>query len=160
MILDFQIFLAKRNRSILSIKQLDIYLAKYWDAVCLSMKYIAYLSYFSFFLLKHQKKINRTDSILPNHLFFYAEVNRYHVFLIAKLLYNYLFPSVCMCVCLYVRQVQGETRFSQSLIKIYVQFFFWQISLTYEHLFCKYFFLSVCRLGYKRQKCKNLFWHF
>ncbi len=31
-----------------------------------------------------------------------------------------------------------------------------RIPLIFEHLFYKYFFLSVCRSGYKSPKCKNI----
>ena len=67
-------------------------------------------------------------SLLPFLIFgLYAELLN---FLVAKLLYKYLCPSVC--------QVWGKTWFSQDVIKIEVHFFV-KIRLTYEHLFCKYF---------------------
>ncbi len=64
------------------------------------------------------------------HLAMYME--RISPFLVAKLLYNYLCPSVCMYVCLEnaILSIANQDRGPIFLVKI---------PLTYEHLFCKYF---------------------
>ncbi len=72
-------------------------------------------------------------------LFFIGLCKQKLWFLVAKLLYKRKCPTVCPSVCLSVHQVYGQTRFSWPLIVISLQFFFVQIPLINEHLFCKYF---------------------
>ena len=69
-------------------------------------------------------------------------------FLVAKLLYKYLCPSVCLSGL-------GGTWFYQALIKIELQFFLCRFIL-HMSIYSVNIFPAVWRLGYKRQKCKNI----
>ena len=76
------------------------------------------------------------------------------IFLVAKLHYNYLCPSVCPSV-----RFRGKRNFLRLWFRWRSNFFFcrfvWHMSIYSVNIFP-----SVCRLCYKRQKCKNIFWHF
>ncbi len=77
-------------------------------------------------------------------------------FLVAKLLYKSKYPSVCMCVCKYVclSGLGGNVIFSASNWDIAPIYFCADSPYKWASILYK-FCPSVCRSGYKKQKCKK-----